>query len=196
MGNWFYPGPLRHVQFPRARISMKMELMRTVALLILMGFIHPTPVPAQAGRPLVKVYAYLRESTPGIIPGPIPDEKGNLSQAGVPKIRSWIIFTEYRKGTVMEPAAIFINNKRYPVRVEPVQSTPVVFERPGLAFTIETDSLVPATQNPVWKLLPDSSINQVNGTSPVKILVEYRWKGRKYFSREQAVTLLPPLILQ
>lgn len=151
---------------------------------------------AQQPQPVVAVYAYLRESHPGALPGELADERGNLLPREKQVIPSWMVYVEYRKTSTWEPLGWRIGKTFYATTYEAVTRTPVLFTRPGLFNKTETDSLVPATVNPVLKLTPRDPPTVSNDGEPLKIRIVFRYKGKRKVTREVTVRTLPPLVLQ
>ena len=115
------------------------------------------PCFSQVKTPIVKGFAYQRESTPGIIPKVI-DEDGKESTKTITKINSYQLFIEYKKGTTIKPTRVWINGVAYRTRTENINATPVLFKTNTVANTYETDTLVNKTSNNVIQLLTDGEI--------------------------------------
>lgn len=150
--------------------------------------------------PLLKVYAYLRQSTPGAVPKVVADENGTTRKIPSSLIGTYYIYVEVKKGALPTPVALWINGEAYTVKKEAVIETPVLFKRPTIANQYETDSLVPKTKHLVFRLIQDSVINP-RPVAPKKVAgnslaVEYNWKGKKCFSTVKEWKKLPPLILE
>ena len=115
---------------------------------------------SQVKTPIVKGSAYLRESTPGIIPKVI-GEDGKESTKTVTKIKSYQLFIEYKKSTTIKVTKLWIDGVAYQVRTETITSTPVLFKTNIVANSYTTDTLVTKTSNKVIQLLTDGEIKPI-----------------------------------
>ena len=154
---------------------------------------------SQTKTSLIKGYAYMRESTPGIIPKTI-DEDGKESTETIHTIKSYQLFLEYKKGTTIKPSRIWINGIAHRVRTENVSKTPVVFKTNTVANLYETDTLVNKTSNKVIQVLTDGEIKPAPKSKPKNatgnIIVEYSYKGKTYLYTFKEIIKIAPQILQ
>ena len=154
---------------------------------------------SQVKTPIVKGSAYLRESTPGIIPKVI-GEDGKESTKTVTKIKSYQLFIEYKKNTTIKATKLWIDGIAYHVRTETITSTPVLFKTNIVANSYTTDTLVTKTSNKVIQLLTDGEIKPIPKSKPKnatgKIIVEYSYKGKTYLYTFKEITKITPQILQ
>ena len=154
---------------------------------------------SQTKTSLVKGYAYERESTPGIIPKTI-GEDGQETTREIPRIKSYQLFLEYKKGTTIKPTKIWINGIAYKVKTENISTTPVLFKTSTGTDNYETDTLVKKTKNSVMQLWIDGEIKPApkvkleNGKD--KISVEYYYKGKSYLYTFKEPKKIAPQILQ
>lgn len=150
-------------------------------------------------KPLVKAYAYLRESVPGAIPKTI-DENGKEINTGPVNIKSYQLFLEYKKGTVLRPLRIWIDGRAYGLTMQTIGKTPYTFSRPGIGSNVEIDTLVKKTSNNVYRIVP---AEEISGTSSSKfaqvrngLVIEY-YVGKKlnhYVVKD--IRKLSPMILE
>jgi len=151
---------------------------------------------SQTKTSLIKGHAYLRESTPGIIPKTI-DEDGKELAETVHSIKSYQLFLEYKKGTTIKPSMIWINGIAYRVKMEKIKTTPVLFKTSTGADNYETDTLVKKTSNQVMQLWIDGEINLPPKVfDKGKISVEYYYKGKSYLYTFKEIKKIAPQILQ
>ncbi len=154
---------------------------------------------SQTKTSLVKGFAYERESTPGIIPKTI-GEDGKETTREIPRIKSYQLFLEYKKGTTIKPSRIWINGIAYKAKTENIKSTPVLFKTSTGSDNYETDTLVKKTKNSVMQLWIDGEIKPPpkvkleNGKD--KISVEYYYKGKSYLYTFKEIKKIAPQILQ
>ena len=154
---------------------------------------------SQAKLPIVKGYAYLRESLPGIVPKTV-DEKGNEIIHENKPIATYELFLEYKKGNTIKPVKLWINGVPYRLRSEAITATPILYKRETVGNNFETDTLVKKTTYQVMRLLSDGELNPAPMTrqkdSGNKLVVEYYWKAKKYSYTIKDIRKLTPLILQ
>jgi hypothetical protein len=168
-------------------------------LLFTLAYFLSASVQAQAS-PLLKVHAYVRHSTPGAVPKVVASENGAPIKKTATALVNYSIYVELKKGTTITINRLWIDGKAFKARKETVLETPVVFKQAGIGNQYQTDTLVPKTNNIVWKLVQDGMINQ--SQKPPKslkgnaLLVEYIWKGKKFYYAVKEWKKLPPLILQ
>ena len=166
-----------------------------IVMLVTIGFCSFT----QVTTPIVKGYAYLRESTPGIVPK-VVGEDGKESIQSDTKVQSYQLFIEYKKSTTIKPNKIWIKGVAYKVRVENVASTPLLFKTNTVGNTYLTDTLVTKTNNKVMQLLPDGELKPLPKSKPKNatdnIIVEYSYKGKTYRYTFKEIIKITPQILQ
>jgi hypothetical protein len=142
------------------------------------------------------VYAYYRESTPGIIRGNIGKENNEESNKGTQKIRSWIFYAEYPKSSRIKVTGLTIENKTYPCKTELIAANQVLFHYPGLSNAVETDTLVPPTKNSIIRLIPMETIT-ADPFPPLPVVrIRYLYKGKNRTTAEIPIRQLRPLLLQ
>jgi len=154
---------------------------------------------SQTKTSLIKGYAYERESTPGIIPKTI-GEDGKETTRPIPRIKSYQLFLEYKKGTTIKPTKVWINGVAYRVRTENISTTPVLFKTNTVGDLYDTDTLVNKTNNKVIQLFTDGELKPVPKSKPKNaagnIIVEYSYKGKTYQYKFKEIKKIAPQILQ
>lgn len=172
---------------------MKQLLLFTLAYFLSAG------VQAQVS-PLLKAHAYIRHSTPGAVPKVVAREEGSPIKKSATALVNYSIYIEVKKGSSIIINRLWIEGKAFKARKETVLETPVVFKQQAIGNQYQTDTLVQKTNHIVWKLVQDGMQNTVLKV-PEKsrgnaLLIEYSWKGKKYYYAVKEWKKLPPLILQ
>ncbi len=107
--------------------------------------------PAMAQSPVVKTYAYSRDTLPGI-----REEIVNESDAGAqrktPFPRIYFLYVEVAKGSNISVNGVWLQGKYYTATLKKV-STPVVIESDPVVVTKQKDTLVKKTANDVYTVL-------------------------------------------
>jgi hypothetical protein len=142
----------------------------------------------------VILHAYYRESTPGILPRNLENDK--QENIRVRKIRSWIFFAEYAPNMPIQITSLLIEGKTYPCRITPISEDRVVFQRPGIGNNMENDTLVPPTKNKIVRINTEQLILEPDPQKLPTVRIRYTYKGSKRSSTPFRVKSLPPLILQ
>lgn len=172
---------------------MKQILLFTLAYFLSAG------VQAQVS-PLLKAHAYIRHSTPGAVPKVVAREEGSPIKKTATVLVNYSIYIEVKKGSSITINRLWIDGQAFKARKETILETPVVFKQQAIGNQYQTDTLVPKTRNLVWKLVQDGMQNTVSKV-PEKskgndLLIEYSWKGKKYYYVVKEWKKLPPLVLQ
>jgi hypothetical protein len=152
----------------------------------------------QNKKSAVILHAYYRESTPGILPRNNLSETENDRQENTraQKIRSWIFFAEYAPNFSVQITSLQIEGKSYPCRITPVTEDRVVFQRPGIGYNLENDTLVPPTKNKIVRINAEQLILEPDPKKLPSVRIRYTYNGRTRSSAPIRVKTLPPLILQ
>jgi len=104
----------------------------------------------QAQTPQIRVYAYSREITPGIIPDPGNDSIKKMPPVQLPKV--YHIYAEIKKGYRVHINTAFIDGQYYHVSMQKVK-TPVIKDRyEGMMNSDQKDLLVKRTANDVYEI--------------------------------------------
>lgn len=150
--------------------------------------------------PLLKVHAYSRHSTPGAVPKVVASENGAAIKKMATVIVNHPIYGEIKKGSTIKINRLWIEGQAYNARIEVVAETPVLFKQPAIGNQYQTDTLVPKSSNMVWKLVLDGmqseKLKYPANYKGNALLVEYSWKGKKYYYAVKEWKKLAPLILQ
>jgi hypothetical protein len=172
--------------------------MKQILLLTLAYFLSES-VKAQS-TPLIKIHAYVRHSTPGAVPKVVAIENGGAVKKMPTSLVNYSIYAELKKSSTITITRLWIEGKAYTTRKEAIKETPVLFKQPAIGNQYQTDTLVPKTNNIVWKLIQEGLVdNSPKAPKNLKgndLLVEYIWKGKKYNYVIKEWEKLPPLILQ
>ncbi len=172
-------------------------------LLIVMGFLGTIPAFAQAKGPVIKAYAYQRQTVPGTNPQKSVDETGTIAQRPLKQFMDYFIYLETKKGQTIKPSKVWINGIPNQLKTEKISKTPVVFKREGIGETMIIDTLAPKTINAMIMIRPDGELTidplplgKTNNSPAKGIRIEYYWKGKKYFYDINEIKTLEPLVLQ
>lgn len=180
---------------PKAR-NFRLISMKPIFLFLFLVVLQQE-LAAQVKQKVVKVYAYVRESHPGAKPN-VVKENGSPVQKENINVQSWFIFAEIPKGVSVKITHMTINGQKVPVKTEKQATTPIVFHRPGIGTQVETDSLVPATRNTVFKLVPVPADDFVvaENKQPSIVVVHFTVRGVPHSTRPKEIIRLPALVLQ
>lgn len=158
---------------------------------------------AQSKGPLIKAYAYQRQSVPGASPQKSVDETGAVAQRPLRQFMDYFIYLEIRKGQTVKPSKIWLNGIPNQLKTEKIAKTPVVFKREGIGEKMIFDTLAPKTSNSLLMIKPDGELTidplplGKSNNIPLKgIRIEYYWKGKKYNYDITEIKTLEPLVLQ
>jgi len=117
-------------------------------LLIIFSFVY-SALTVQAQQ--VKLYAYSRATTPGIIPDPNNDR---TKQNTVELPKTYFIYAEVKKGAKIKVSAAYIDGRYYNVSTKKVK-TPVIKDRyEGVMNSDQKNILVKKTSNDVYQVIP------------------------------------------
>lgn len=158
---------------------------------------------SQSKGPVIKAYAYQRQTVPGTNPQKSVDESGTIAQRPLRQFMDYFIYLETKKGQTIKPSKVWINGIPNQLKTEKITKTPVVFKREGIGEKMIIDTLAPKTNNPMLMIKPDGELTidplplGKTNNAPVKgIRIEYYWKGKKYFYDINEIITLEPLVLQ
>lgn len=164
---------------------------------ILFGFFACTFIPAVAQKGVVRGYAYVQHSIPGVAPRGRTAEGGGPVQQKAKTGSTYNIYLEYRKGQVIKPIYIWIEGKAFSVQHATVR-TPVTLKRQDEGNRL-ADTLVAQTPNKVLRVQPTGKVSRQNGKHGAKennIVVAYNWRGKTYYCTIHEIKELPASILQ
>jgi len=171
-------------------------------LLITLIIIAGLTVNAQNKGPVIKAYAYQRQSLPGNIQKS-DSEDGAVVKRPVKEFIDYYIYLETKKGQTVKPTKIWINGIPNQLKSEKISKTPVVYKREGIGDKMIIDTLVRKTSNPLLKINPDGELTidplplgKTNNLPLLGVRIEYTWKGKKYYYDINEIKNLEPLIFQ
>lgn len=101
------------------------------------------------GSPIGDVFAYSRETRPGIPPGPGVEASPDRSLE-----TKYFIYVVLRAGSTPTGASVWLKGRLHDATLREVE-TPVTIERDPAVPTDERITLVPATSSPTYQVLPD-----------------------------------------
>jgi hypothetical protein len=174
------------------------------AIYLLVCFLIPVLMVAQAGTPVIKGYAFLQSTARGAKPTAVAGETRNTTSKPVASGR-YYIYLESRNGQNILPFRIWINGTPQRVTNETMQNTPVTKVRPDVAAITQYDTLVAATSNKVTLVNPAATIRELTITplpgvkvasEEGKVVVEYYWKARRYAYTIPEIKILEAVRLQ
>lgn len=174
--------------------------MKTGMLAFLTAIVLPLLGDAQGSATALRtVHVLVRESLPGIQPRVIAED-GSQKTRPVKIGKSYLIYVEYKKGTVVKPALLWLDGVPYKVKSKIVTS-PVVWQRPneaGDGYT--TDTLVRKTSNTLMALELNGQMIPAPKNRQKKpeaaFVLEYNYNSRRYFYPVKDFKELSPVILQ
>jgi len=152
--------------------------------------------------PVVKGYAYQRVTFPGTRTTGISEETGAETQRTVKEKITWSVFLEHKPSVTIKPTLIWLRGTPYRVTYEKVNQNKVVVSRTTMNDRLTYDTLVKVTHNTIISMLP-SMQSRISKTSAVSkkinnknAVVEYYFKGKKYYYTIPVIKKLEPLALQ
>jgi hypothetical protein len=157
---------------------------------------------AQLKSPIVNGHAYQRASLPGTIPKGVANEDGSQSDRPIKPMITHFVYLEIKPSQNIKPATIWIRGKSYNLETEKITSVPVVLERQGIGEKTLSDTLVKKTENNVFRIYPRGTLFTKASSAISKkinkqnIVIEYYWKGKKYYYTISNIKNLQPLALQ
>jgi hypothetical protein len=170
--------------------------MKTIFALILLLVNAVVMAAPQANGPVIKVYAYSSASVPAVKMNRVT--KKNAAQ---PNSLNYQFFLETRRGITIKPTLIWIDGTAYTPAMQLVNVSPVVMKthaEVGNGYT--SDTLVPRTNNKIWKLWPDAALPaqtmQKMKKPAAAVRIEYIYNGKKYSYAVKDIRKLPAVILQ
>lgn len=153
-----------------------------------------------AAQKNTKLYAYRQAVLGGPAPQVFTDEKGNQREVPRPERVNFFIYLESPASDV-QVKEIWLKQKAYAVKETLVVATPVVMENTALPLN-KPDTLVRATRNKVWQLVPgDQAKPAVSAATQKKIrgnavVVRCVVNGKEQYFTAASIKELAPLALQ
>ena len=171
-------------------------------LLIVIILITGFAANAQGKGPILRAYAYQRQSLPGNIQKS-DSEDGTVTKRPLREFMNYFIYLETKKGQTIKPSKVWINGIPNQLKTEKISKTPVVYKREGIGDKMIIDTLAPKTSNPLLMIKPDGELTtdplplgKTNNAPAEGIRIEYLWKGKKYFYDINEIKTLEPLVFQ
>lgn len=148
-----------------------------------------------AAQPVVKLYGYSQEYTPGNIPVNVPDENGNKQPRRSFVTTNYYIYVSVDTKTDIQLQEVWVGGKWDTVISQQVVATPVVVSYPV------KKTLVASTKQKVLQLNKGDSVTRVITPSVSlkkmmkgnELIVAYLWKGKKYYAALRKLSVLPVL---
>ena len=149
----------------------------------------------------VKLYAYSRVVTPGMVPKGVIDENGNAVNTKKESPINYYIFVAYNSFAKISFEEIWIKGKFYNTEIKNVDSTPVVITNENIPGNSVKEILVPATKLKVISIMPGKTKNSsltrsssfIKLTRHAELIVSYIYHGKKYFIEIKKIKLLQPV---
>lgn len=179
---------------PPRKHLINMYTNKLLVLLILIGFF--TSVSGQSKCPVKKIYAYKQASLPGIQPPTV--ENGGKERTET--FNYWIYLTLPSTKNI-EVNHIWISGNKFSVKVESVETTPVIKTNSMSGAGNESTKLVPETKHKVILLYPTGLLsNEKEGLSKKiitkiesnELVIEFTRKGKKRLARKSQIRVLSP----
>jgi hypothetical protein len=151
-------------------------------------------------QPVVKIFAFEQESSPGTVPAGVKDENGNpVKKAAAKEI--YFVFLSFKKTSNIKPVQIFIKGKSFSIEAIEIRKSPVEYTDNTIPNKPEKNILIPQTSNKVVEIkLNNASIAQKKSFSLQKlanlneVVVSYLWHKKKYFIALKNIKKLNPLV--
>lgn len=155
---------------------------------------------SQSGNSSIVITAFEKTSIPGTrkkIATEGDSNNGNVENR--PRKRNIEIFLEHNKNQTIKPVYVWMQGKAFSLKAEKL-SGPVLRRRNLIGNNIEVDTLVKASDNPVWTLVPTSiypkSIKSKKIVPEDQIILVYTLNGKSVHSKPIKIQQLPEDILQ
>ena len=142
---------------------MKKILMQNIVLLFSTGLL------AQEG--VIKLYAYSRNTIPGIRQEVLNDSDTASQKRESPFDVAFFLYAEVKKGTKLSVSGVWIRGKYYTATAKKV-STPVLTPANKVAVMKQKDVLVNKTLNDVFAIQPVETISHVGLNENEKLLMK------------------------
>jgi hypothetical protein len=175
--------------------------MKYFLILITLSLLLSTKLFAQS-RTDVKLYAYARPVTGGIMPKISTQENGSQTMVKPKTKFNYLFYLEGPKKLRIYPVELWLKGERHGVKSTDVNTTPVEISTGELPQYTKTITLVPKTNNKVIKL--DLAV-AVNGKDFLKakakaeandVVLVYKYAGKFYYAVQNKIRILDPIVLQ
>lgn len=170
--------------------------MKKKLLLIAFSFMMLPGIKAQS--PVVKVYAYSRETIPGIIPK--FDDDSTRKAFPVVRPKAFFIYVETKKGKAVSIGHVYADGRYFKTSFKKI-STPVTIDKiNGLPAKNNVEQLVSKTNNDVYELRFLEEATAWNGMAAAErarkknpLMVCVTMGRRQYYPVVKEVTELEPV---
>jgi hypothetical protein len=175
--------------------------MKYFLILIVLSVLLSTRLFAQS-RSDVKLYAYARPVTGGVMPKISTQENGSQTMIKPKTKYSYLFYLEGPKKLRIYPVELWIKGERYGIKTTAVNTTPVEITSGELPQYTKTITLVPKTKNRVIKLDPAVAVNGKNfpkakaKAETNEIVLVYKYGGKFYYAVQDKIKLIEPIVLQ
>lgn len=177
------------------------RFMKYFLLLFTLSILLSTRLLAQS-RSDVKLYAYARPVTGGVMPKVSIQENGSQTMI-TPKTKySYLFYLEGPKKLRIYPVELWIKGERHGIKTSPVNNTPVEISTGELPQYSKTITLVPKTNNKVIKMDPAVAVNGKDfpkakaKAETNEIVLVYKYAGKFYYAVQDKIKTLDPIVLQ
>jgi hypothetical protein len=175
--------------------------MKYFLILIALSVLLSTKLFAQS-RSDVKLYAYARPVTGGVMPKISTQENGSQTMIKPKTKYSYLFYLEGPKKLRIYPVELWLKGERHGIKTTDVNSTPVEFSTGELPQYTKTITLVPQTKNKVIKLDPAVAVNGKNFPKAKakaeinEVVLVYKYGGKFYYAVQDKIKLIDPIVLQ
>jgi hypothetical protein len=150
----------------------------------------------------VKIYGYLQPVVKGAPPKKVVTENNQEIYFEQKPSGNIIIYLTYPTSTALQPDALYIGGKKYKVKVENIEQTPVRITDHNLPLQPKTTELVPKTGNKVVLITPVEPVTFKPGSclkrkmKANEVVIGYTVKGKRKYATAEKLTRLEPAVLQ
>lgn len=154
---------------------------------------------SQSRSPVSLITAIEKSSVPGIKKSKV-EEQGNISVSKLPQsVRNIEVYIEVIGSYTPTVHYVWIEGRAYTVTME-LMSTPIIWKTAGIGNNEQVDTIVKASQNKVWRLIPKKEQVVNRPKKPAlkrnQLSLVYTVKGRRLSSSPIEIRKLAEDILQ
>lgn len=148
-----------------------------------------------------RVYAYRQNTIMGASPKKGIKENGKPATTVTAASTTYYIYLVPYNDKPVEIIRLWINSDVFSVRTENIEKTPVIIKNSEMRIG-KPDTLVPAIDKKVWRLYPVSHVSAQPGRKILKairrsqVVIEYKRGNKDFYTKEDSVEVLAPLVLQ
>ena len=166
----------------------------------LLLFLLATIVLKGLSQPVIKIFAYKQENSPGMVRAGVKDENGNPVKKAAAQM-NYFIFLSSGRTTKITPTQIFIRGKSFSIDSLLEKDTPVEYTDNSIPKKEKKIVLVPRTNNKVVEVKIVPSKKNFSMTSYLKkltktndLVIGYIWHKKKYFLTRKSFRTLNPRV--